>query len=254
MNNNNICDEETDSDTSTPETTTIEETMSLCDETEIMESILKEKIIKPIKTYSFMRYNTTEEINDNFELSILRLLHLIFSKDNLINLDNLSKFMDMNNKECDELLNFFIDYPGVFNEPDYYYTETGIKMRTIWFDLLSNRTFFNYKCQGKEIKPTMSNFLSFFRNFLPKLEQTEENKQELLTNIYNQLNFNFESFEVIYSTYQEILLLNIHISTIQNIIINGIDIFTIEMTELKSISKEKVIDIYEDCELRYTKN
>jgi len=221
------------------------------------EKSLKNELIKPIQSKSFNNNNKNIIINDAFELSLLRFMHLIFSFDGLINFDNLNKWMDLNNPLCIELNDFFIDNPGFMFDSDFYYSETGQQYREKWFELLSNRQFFNYKNNfNTEIYPSIENFYKFLENFFPKLIFMNQgvnlmNEQEKLENIYNSLNFNFESFKILYGTYNKLENNMIHFSSIQNILINNINIFVWEIVSVKELINNNLSEIYSESEFRY---
>ncbi len=227
---------------------------------------LKEQLVQPIKPKSFVSNLTNQTIEDNFELALLRWIHLIFSMDNLIIFDNLNKYMDLTNGLCLELNDFFIDNPVVMLDSEFYYSDTGIIYREKWFDLLSNRNFFNYKNTDldtninvkKGIYPSIENFYKFLENFFPKLtfEKENQNDQIKLDIIYSKLNFNFDSLKLVYATYRSIDNGMIHSCSIQNIIINNDSpLFVWENMSIKEIdntnSNTGTKEFFSDSELRY---
>jgi hypothetical protein len=241
---------ETESDSSTSTASDYEEKYIEKSDLEKERLKLKGELIIPIKSKPFTRLFSNEIINDNFELVLLRVLHLLFLEDDLINIENLKKFMDLNRKECDEMLQFFSENRGVFIDDEFYYSVAGLSLRTQWFDLLSNKNIFMYKEDKKSIYPDIENYIRFIKYYFPLLKIESSNIQDQLNEIYNQLNFNFKTLEVIYSDYQKIELTTIHKSQIQNIIINGIEIFIWEMFKINEISNNSV-EIYSESELRY---
>lgn len=236
---------ESDSQTST---TSYEE--EKFDETVKAVNTLKDQLIKPVMYQSFNRQFSEQEVDDSFELALLRFLHLVFSVDGVINFVNLTKYMD-DGLLCNTLKEYFEEYPGVMNDYEFYYTNAGTEIRAKFYDLLSNQKFFTYCGSGREIDPTIDNLLEFFENYFPKLSQDGDNNQEKLSNIYNQLNFNFGSLEVIYSTYQNIFQETVHHSTGQLIKINGIEIFSWEMLKVKDVSGVKPVEFFANTEFRY---
>ncbi len=248
---------ETENDSST--STTEYESKEYDYETQLIENtnktknILKELLIQPVMGKPFKPLFSDNEINDSFELSILRFIHLIFSVDGVINFDNLTKYMDMSSSVCNKLYEYFMDNPGVMIDYSFYYSNTGIDIRTKWFELLSSHNFFTYKEESskQEINSSLDNFFEFFKNFFPNLDQAGNTHQDKLNTMLSQLNFNFESFEVIYSTYQKIITNTVHSSQIINFKINGIDLFVLEMTKLKDISKEIPVEVFSNSEFRY---
>lgn len=210
---------------------------------------IKNNLIQPVMPKPFKIPFTEIEIDDSFELSLLRFIHLVFSNDGVINFKNLLKFMDLNIEICNELNDFFIDNPGVMYDYEFYYSDTGVRIRYNWYNLLSNRHFLTYKnTDNTAIKPELNNILNFFRNFFPKLSFIRQDTQELLTNIYNQLNFNFDSFEVIYSVSHDIVPNIVHTIDTQIIKINHIDVFIWELINIKNDSNNV---IFSDSILRY---
>ena len=129
--NNNKVYSESDSTTST---TSYEE--EKFDDTIKMVNIFKEQLIKPVMYQSFNRQYSDQEIDDSFELALLRFLHLVFSVDGVINFDNLTKYMD-DSLSCNTLKEYFEENPGVMNDYEFYYTGAGTDIRAKFYDLLS---------------------------------------------------------------------------------------------------------------------
>ena len=100
------------------------------------------------------------EYSDDFEISILRLLHIIFGKFNIIdttklkdNRNEVSLFLNKNNK-----IRKYI----------------SIRQRIEWCNLLNNHPFFQYKYQNKyKLQPTLKNLYTFFKVFFPTTELKE---------------------------------------------------------------------------------
>jgi hypothetical protein len=113
---------DTDSTTSTASEDYLENYYPKSDE-------LKNSLIKPILPKPFIDPVSGQEIDDSYELSLLRIFHLIFGSDGIINFNNLTKYMDLNKKECQDLYDFFIDYPGIFDDYQFYYSDAGIIIR-----------------------------------------------------------------------------------------------------------------------------
>jgi hypothetical protein len=118
-----------------------------------------------IKTYPEPVTNLNISINDieysdDFEVSILRLLHIIFGKFNTIdttrlkdNRNEVSLFLTKNNK----IRNYI-----------------SIRQRIEWCNLLNNRPFFQYKYQNKyKLQPTLKNLHTFFKVFFPSVQMKE---------------------------------------------------------------------------------
>jgi hypothetical protein len=251
---------ESESDSSTSSTSYdphdyVEETQSIENANKI-KNILKEQLIQPIMGKPFKPLFSENEIDDSFELALLRFCHLVFSVDGVINFNNLSKFMDMNSPKCNQLYEYFMDNPGVMMDYSFYYSNAGIDIRTKWFELLCGCNFFTYKVTSlsenkKEIDPSLDNFFEFFENFFPNLNTHEYTIQERLDTMMVQLNFNFESFEVNQSNYQKIIVNTVHSSILLNFKINQIDMFILEITRLKDISRGEPVEVLSDCEFRY---
>ena len=243
-----------DSYTSTPEDLILENINNGIDLITSNKNILKDQLIQPIKSISFRPLFSEIEINDSFELCLLRFIHLVFSEDQVINFTNLKKFMDTNTGLGQKLYEYFVNNPGVMQDHTFYYSNAGIDIRTKWYELLSNINTFKYKSENHQMDSTIENLFEFFKQFFPKLDQNGSNNQEKLTNIYTQLNFNFESFEVIYSSYQKIISNTIHLGVIQNISINSVNMFVWEMTRLNEISSnpDKIVELFVNSEFLYS--
>lgn len=218
-----------------------------------IKNILKEQLIQPVMGKPFKPLFSENEIDDSFELALLRFLHLIFSADGVINFDNLTKYMDMSSPKSNKLQEFFMNNPGVMTDYSFYYSNAGIDIRTKWVELLGGYNFFTYKdfANKQEIKPDVNNFLEFFENFFPNLDFSGNTIQEKLDTILPQLNFNFASLEAIHSTYQKISVDTIHTGTLLNFRINGIDLFVFEFTKLKEMNGGQPVEVFADCEFRY---
>lgn len=221
------------------------------EEKTILKNQLKEQLIQPIMPKPFNKLFSNEVIDDSFELSLLRFIHLVFSSDSKINFDNLIKYMNMEKNSCIELLEYFENNPGVMNDYQFYYSNTGIDIRTKWFEILKGQKFFTYKGDEQQIEPTTDNLFEFFEQYFPNLDLSGNTNQEKLSNIYSQLNFNFDNFEVIYSTFQKITGDTVQNSSIQNIQINGVDIYVWEMTKIKDTSNIQPVELYSESEFKY---
>lgn len=213
---------------------------------------IKKFLIKPVLPKPFFDSNNDVEIDDCFELSLLRFIQLIFGSNGVINLTNLGKFMDLTIKECEELYDFFLDNPGIFVDSNFYYSDAGVNLRKKWLELLSGRNF-EYKKANSIIQPSIKNFIKFLENFLPKLKINNELAINfLLEEVYSQINFNWESLELVYGEHQKIVGTTIHQSSIQNIVINKTPVFVWEMSIIKEVIEDTPIEIYSNSELRYS--
>ena len=251
----NDAQSEDDSSTSTTSYESYDWTNEV-ENTNNMKNILREQLIQPIMGKPFKPLFAENEFDDSFELSLLRFVHLVFSVDGLVNFENLNKFMDMNQTNCANLNEYFVNNPGVMIDYSFYYSNAGIDVRTEWIELLNGHNYFTYK-EGTfnetkgEIEPSLYNFFEFFENFFPNLNLDGNTDQEKMSNIVSQLNFNFESFEVVHSTYQKIMDNTVHNSTILNFKINNVDMYVLEMTRLKDLSSGKPVEVFTNSEFRY---
>ena len=179
------------------------------------------------------------EIDDSYELSLLRYMHLMFGNDGIINFDNLTKYMDLNKKECQEIQDFFINYPGIFPDYQFYYSDAGIIIRKKWFEIIS---LFNFDF-------TIKNQIKLLEKIFPKLITNSNNLVDILEDIYSQLNFNWDSFYIKCDEIQEKFDNNINIILNQKIFINNILIFIWSITTIK----DKITNncIYSNSEFRY---
>ena len=200
---------------------------------------LKNSLIKPILPKPFIDPASGQEIDDSYELSLLRYMHLMFGNDGIINFDNLTKYMDLNKKECQEIQDFFINYPGIFPDYQFYYSDAGIIIRKKWFEIIS---LFNFDF-------TIKNQIKLLEKIFPKLITNSNNLVDILEDIYSQLNFNWDSFYIKCDEIQEKFDNNINIILNQKIFINNILIFIWSITTIK----DKITNncIYSNSEFRY---
>jgi hypothetical protein len=205
---------------------------------------LKTLLIKPILPKPFNDPNTGIEIDDCFELSILRFFHLIFGSNGIINFTNLTKYMDLDNKDCQELYEFFLDNPGIFPDYEFYYSYAGIILRKKWVDFLSGRNF-EYKKDDSIIYPNIKNQIKLLETFFLKLNiNYNTNNADILQEIYSQLNFNWDSLTVKYDESDKQETFN------QYIYINKSLIFVWSMTTI--IEEINNTIVYSNSELRYS--
>jgi len=212
---------------------------------------LKNSLIKPILPKPFNDPNTGIEIDDCFELSMLRLLQLIFGSNGIINFNNLTKYMDLDKKECQELYEFFLDNPGIFPDYEFYYSNAGIMLRKKWVDFLSKRNF-EYKKDDSIIYPNIKNQIKLLEKFFPKLNTNYNTNNDILYEIYNQLNFNWDSLKVKYNESQKIINTSIHNTFNQYIYINELLIFVWSMTNIIEETNNITTIIYSNSELKYS--
>lgn len=206
---------------------------------------LKNLLIKPILPKPFNDPNTGIEIDDCFELSILRFLHLIFGSNGVINFTNLTKYMDLTKKNCQELYEFFLDNPGIFHDCEFYYSDAGLILRKKWVDFLSSINLIIY--------PNIKNQIKLLENFFPKLNINYNTSNNIiLQEIYSQLNFNWESLEVKYDESKKIVNTSIHQNYNQNIFINSSLIFIWSITTITDEINNIPTIIYSNSELIYS--
>lgn len=127
-------------------------------------------IPEPVK-YNLVEVNYNNDIvsyTDCFEISLLRFIHLIFSKNNKIDLELLQIDMD-NSKYCSDLVDFFTVSNYFSHDEYYYFTEIGLNERANWCKFLNDSKLFKYKQEdGYEVCATFENLFTFFRIYFPK--------------------------------------------------------------------------------------
>jgi hypothetical protein len=252
---NNIIIDDSDSDTSS--TSTVEELNTFKNEKSgdsNIKSELMDRFVKPIQSHMYLDKDKSLEIEDGFEVSLLRLLHIWFSSDGVINFNNLTKHMDLEKTESIELEDFFLDNPGVMTDSDFYSTEAGIKIRKSWYEFLSNRAFFSYVNKSHQLAPDNANFFNFIKNFFPLVnfyENLNYNEQEKLNIIYKAFSFSLNKFHVVYSTYTRADNELGHKGFVHNIFINDIELFVLESTSIRKLNNLDQI-YWTKTELKYS--
>ena len=231
--NNMIMD---DSDSETSSVSTVEELKNIPvqnkNKSDTVE--LRNKFPKPINSHEFYDKEQNCNIEDGFELVLLRLVHIWFGTDGVINFPHLTKWMDPNKTESREMEDFFIDNPGIMDDSDFYSTEAGIAVRKAWYKFLSERNFFTYVNKTHQIVPDNNNFLMFVKHFFPLVDFIGNyNEQEKLDKIYSTLSFGDNKFQVVYSTYSKIVQEMIHKSFVHNISVNKTELFVLESTNIR---------------------
>lgn len=252
---NNIIIDDTDSDTSSA--STVEELKISKNEKTDVSSIkleLMDRFVKPIQSHMYIDKDKSLEIEDGFELSLLRLLHIWFSSDGIINFEHLTKYMDREQSESIELEEFFLDNPGVMIDSDFYSSEAGIKIRKSWYEFLSNRVFLSYVNISHQLVPDNTNFFMFIKHFFPLVNfhvNLNNNDHEKLNIIYNAFSFGPNKFHVVYATYTKADNEIRHKSFIHNIFINDIELFVLESTSIRKLNNLDNI-YWTKTELRYS--
>ncbi len=227
--------DDTDSDTSS--TSTVDELQCEKVETNI-KSELTDKFVKPIQSHMFYDKESNREIEDGFELSLLRLVHIWFSTEGVINFKKLTKYMDGKKAESTQLEEFLIENPGVMTDSDFYSTDAGIAIRKAWYKFLSNREFFKYVHETHQIAPTNESFLIFIKQFFPLVNGNWiccDNEQEKLNIIYNAFSFDDYKFRVVYSTYSQTDSQIIHKGFVHNIFVNDVELFVLESAQIRKL-------------------
>ena len=252
---NNIIIDDTDSDTSSA--STVEELKTFKNEKSGDSNIkleLMDRFVKPIQSHMYIDKDKSLEIEDGFELSLLRLLHIWFSSDGIINFERLTKHMDLEKTESRELEEFFLDNPGVMTDSDFYSSEAGIKIRKSWYEFLSNRVFFSYVNKSHQLAPDNANFFNFIKNFFPLVnfyENLNYNEQEKLNIIYKGFSFGPSKFHVVYSTCTRVDNELEHKGFVHNIFINDIELFVLESTCIRKLNNLNQI-YWTKTELKYS--
>lgn len=139
------------------------------------------KLFKPV-LYKFIEFidqetNTKIGYTDCHEVSILRLLHIIFcdvddNNEYYLNVDKMKKYA------TEELCNFFTEnnYIKLYLEEDYYSTTEALNnLRSDWCVFLNKREKFCYGNSNKyELHATDYNIEQFFRTFFPTIKLPEQ--------------------------------------------------------------------------------
>jgi hypothetical protein len=110
---------------------------------------------------------------DCHEISILRFLHIIFSKYDektktlCFDLDKLKNHVD----KSSEIYKYFSHNKIIEQYDSWYSTHDGVIARTKWCNFLNKRKYFKYKIDNKyELCASLYNLEQFFRMFFPKIK------------------------------------------------------------------------------------
>ena len=128
------------------------------------------KLLEPIDaTYIYIpgkHFQKGIRYTDCFESSLLRYLHIIFEKNNTINLILLHKY-----RADPKLIDFFTKYNHIFPENKYYTTKKGMEERKEWCILLNDNKTFDFVHSGTqssyELKSCLKNIFIFLDIFIP---------------------------------------------------------------------------------------
>jgi len=161
------------------------------------ENINRLENIQPVK---YGPIKITENSNDGFkfisytdcfEISLLRFLHILFGRNEKMDLKRLKKFTGYN----EELYLYFLINQNYSNNSDYYETAEGNTVRSNWCIFLNNRNIFKYKKEGKyEVCASFDNLINFIYYFLPNIKIPNKdsiNFEEYLNYVFRQVNYNF---------------------------------------------------------------
>lgn len=147
---------------------------------------------KNIYTFPEPIFQTRIKINGNidykdcFEISLLRFIHIVFGKENRIDMNKLQCLMG-NGFENNELYNF-LSQNNIFENETNNNSTIFLNQRTNWCIFLNNREFFQYKIDGKyKLSSSIFNFFSFFKNFFNFRFQID-NDNKNLSNLMKFLN------------------------------------------------------------------
>ena len=135
---------------------------------------------------------------DCVEVSFLRFMHILFCEKDCevwsVNLKNLKRHLDMEQKQCADFFRYFQMIEYVETDGYMYFYDTELEERVEWCSLLHSRDCFIYGQDQYEIRALFKNILSFFKYFFPKLNinydidyKSDEEIGRLFKNIYNTL-------------------------------------------------------------------
>lgn len=138
------------------------------------------------------------EYSDDFEISILRLIHIIFGKNNEIDFSKIADYIGDGFERND--LYLFLKKNKVIRK------YISIRQRTEWCNLLNKQSFFHYKFQNKyKINPTLDNLFSFFHHFFPLLNLNRyDNTKDKLKTIFDFLEIKHQYYKNGYYTSDKI--------------------------------------------------
>lgn len=157
--------------------------------------LLQKQITKYPEPISNLNINIDDiQYSDDFEVSILRLIHIIFGDDSFINLNKLRESIG-ERYDTNELFIFL----SKNNKIRKY---ISVRQRIEWCNLLNHKSFFQYTYQNKyKLKPILNNLFVFFKIFFPNLKLNKDNK---LNQIFDFFKINFEHFKNGYYTTDKI--------------------------------------------------
>jgi hypothetical protein len=187
--------------------------------------------------------------NGNFELCMLRFIHIMFSENNVMCHNMLHQYME-DNEWCNSVKDYFYEFPGVMMDKEFYTTPTGKNICDKWTELMSYRPFLSYNRNGYDVVPDISNFYNFIYNTFPLLEKSNSTINQIkLRAIYSMLN---SRFDVVVGQYMKCLPGNqVHKGIVQSIYIDNKMHYIWELScliEVDDMGKETTL--YSESELR----
>ncbi len=145
---------------------------------------------KPLsyKLISFIDNDRNISYTDCFEISLYRILHLLFGRNGIIINTYLKRYMN-DSKECKLLFNFFKKYNTYDYKTDEYMTgKSRFEERVEWCKFLNKVKIFKYKMDNKyEVCASFTNMIKFFDFFFPCLKLDEIKQED------DKINFIFDS-------------------------------------------------------------
>ena len=146
--------------------------------------VLKKNIISYPEPISDLQIKLNDLVyQDDFEISLLRFVHIIFEKDNEINLQHLKNIIG----ETYLTNNLYIFLANNKKINKYI----SLRQRLEWCNLLNNNMNFSYKFNSKyKLSPIIYNIIKFFEIFFPVLLDRELNIQNKLDKILKIIDTN----------------------------------------------------------------
>jgi hypothetical protein len=131
--------------------------------------------------------------NDCFEIALLRFIHIIFGKNEKIDMNKLQYLMG-NGFVNNELYNFLLEYNTYKNKTEHYNSFDKLKQRIEWCKFLNNREIFKYKYSNKyKLCSSLENIFAFFKYFF-NFRNVSQNDNKTLNNLMIFLSDNDNRF------------------------------------------------------------